>query len=429
MTARTSDPKAGETCEMLAGTSLTFQEIEDVCGSTNTEFADYVTELQGRVAAGEQIYRLDSEREVLLNCAQKLMKPTLIATLAHEFGHNFGLRHNFQGSADWKNFARDANGVPESRMASVMDYSHADADRGTRPAPYDIAAIRYGYYDSVLVEDRSTGEQKVVSVKAKDANDLRPIEKRVLDSQGAGVKVHDYAFCTDDHIAGYPAAQIGIETPFCERWDQGADPVTKVRSGIDSLITSLVTNGNRFDMERVASPAGLAATAMNRSLGGIRNVYDKYRFMLYTQAKSISAQSGQLQDDPYFDTTTEDATELLVIGKAELDKANALVTDLRATPVQDIFTLEKKVLALSEIAQYKVASELTKDFLIELAFTQSNYCVALRTSGSGYEFLDAEPVATVRSKNFLLTGTDSTRCEDSTSYFAKKIATTLNASV
>lgn len=427
--ARTHDHKAGETCEMLAATSLTFKEIEDVCGNKDTEFADYVAELQGRVKAGEQIYRLDSEREVLLNCAQKLMKPTLIATLAHEFGHNFGLRHNFQGSADWKNFARDENGMPESRMASVMDYSHADADRGTRPAPYDIAAIRYGYYDSVLIEDKATGEQRVVSVKNKDQNDLRPIEKKVLDAHGPGVKVHDYAFCTDDHIDGYPSAQIGIETPFCERWDQGADPVTKVRSGIDSLVTTLITSGNRFDMERLASPTGIAATAINRSLGGVRNVYDKYRFMLYTQSKSISAQAGQLQDDPYFDTTTEDATELLVIGKAELDKANALVNELRANPVQDTLALEKKVLALSEIAQYKVASELIKDFLLELAFTQSNYCVALRSTGNGYEFLDAEPVATVRSKNFLLTGTDSTRCEDSVAYFAKKMATTHNASV
>lgn len=429
MSARAADPKAGETCEMLAATSLTFKEIEDVCGSANTEFADYVAELQGRVAAGDNIYRLDSEREVLLNCAQKLMKPTLIATLAHEFGHNFGLRHNFQGSADYKNFARSADGVPESRMASVMDYSHADADRGTRPAPYDIAAIRYGYYDSVLVEDKATGNQKVVSVKAKDKNDLRPIEQRVLDSQGPGVKVRDFAFCSDEHIDGYPSAQIGIETPFCERWDQGADPVTKVRSGIDSAVTSMLTSGNRFDMERLASPAGLAANAISRSVGGIRNVYDKYRFMLYTQSKSISAQSGQLQDDPYFDTTTEAATELLVIGKTELDKANALVAELRANPVVKTEVLEKKVLALSEIAQYKVASEITKDFFLEVAFSQSNYCVALRATGNGYEYLDAEPVATVRSKNFLLTGTDSTRCEDTTAYFAKKIATTLNTTV
>ncbi|RYZ60170.1 MAG: hypothetical protein EOP07_01670 [Proteobacteria bacterium] len=427
--AKEADVKTGQTCEMLAATSLTFKEIEDVCGSTGTEFADYVKELEGRVASGESIYRLDSEREVLLNCAQKLMKPTLIATLAHEFGHNFGLRHNFQGSADSANFARDAAGNPESRMASVMDYSHADADRGTRPAPYDIAAIRYGYYNSVEIVDKATGEHRVVDISAKDNKDLRPIEKRVADSQGAGVEIRKYAYCTDDDIAGYPDAQIGTETPFCERWDQGADPVTKVRSSIDTLVTSFVTSGNRFDMEGLASPVGLALSAVRNSLGGIRNVYDKYRFMLYNSSKGISAQAGQLQDDPYFDTTTEEATERLVLGEDAYTKANAFVAELRANPTMPAADVEKRIATFSEIAQYKIASEITKDFMIELVFGDANYCVALRSNGAGFEYLDAEPLATVRTKNFFLTGSDSSRCEDMTAYFAKKLSTTSNTAV
>ena len=427
--ARESDTKAGQTCEMLAATSLTFKEIEDVCGSTGTEFADYVKELEGRVASGETIYRLDSERQVMLNCAQKLMKPTLIATLAHEFGHNFGLRHNFQGSADAANFARDANGVPESRLASVMDYSHADADRGNRPAPYDIAAIRYGYYNSVEVVDKATGEHTMVDISSKDGSDLRPLEKRVADAKGPAVEPRKFAYCTDENIDGYPDAQIGTETPFCERWDQGADPVSKVRASIDTMVTSLVTSGNRFDMENIASPVGLALRAVNQTMGSIRNVYDKYRFMLYNSSKAISAQAGQLQDDPYFDTTTEEATERLVLGEDNFKKAAEFVAALRANPTMPTDQVEKRIAQFNEITQYKIASEITKDFMIEVVFSDANYCVALRNNGAGYEYLDAEPLATVRSKNYYLTGADSARCEDMSNYFSKKLSTSSNTSI
>jgi len=433
-TAHDKDEKTGQTCEMLAATSLTFQEIEDVCGSKGTEFSDYVKQLEDRVASGEKIYRLESEREVLLNCAQKLMKPTLIATLAHEFGHNFALRHNFQGSADAANFARDANGVPLSRMASVMDYSHSDADRGTRPAPYDIAAIRYGYYDAVEVVDKSTGESKMVDIAAKSVGDLRPLEQRVAEStDGNRFTPRPFAYCTDGDIAG-DTAQIGKATPFCERWDQGADPVTKVRSSIDNLVTTMVTNGNRFDMENVSAPGNMAARAISRSLGAVRNIYDNYRFLLYNAGKTNDAETGTKGiDDPYFDSLTEQAMEIQVLTKAVYDQANALVAELRNDPTMKTELLEKKLNQFPEkrreLAQYKVASELIKDFMIELVFSDTNYCVALHNNGSGYEFVDAEPLATVRSKSFYLNRVDSARCEDMIEYFVTKTADSQNAKV
>lgn len=49
----------------------------------------------------------------------------------HEVGHTLGLRHNFKGSLE---------------LSSVMDYNvEADAVRLDRPAPYDVAAVKFLY--------------------------------------------------------------------------------------------------------------------------------------------------------------------------------------------------------------------------------------------------------------------------------------------
>ncbi len=44
-------------------------------------------------------------------------------TVAHEFGHTLGLRHNFMGSVDQRNFPLDAKGNPTMYASSVMDYN------------------------------------------------------------------------------------------------------------------------------------------------------------------------------------------------------------------------------------------------------------------------------------------------------------------
>ncbi|MCB0404697.1 MAG: zinc-dependent metalloprotease [Bdellovibrionales bacterium] len=58
--------------------------------------------------------------------------------LAHEMGHNFGLRHNFMASADKKHFGKDV------RSSSVMDYAFAPQEP-VGPGAYDVAALQYAY--------------------------------------------------------------------------------------------------------------------------------------------------------------------------------------------------------------------------------------------------------------------------------------------
>lgn len=87
--------------------------------------------------------------------------------MLHELGHNFGLLHNFEASFDALNYNRrfweNINGTEEQqiqanidewRTSSVMDY--LPSGKGAFSdflAPYDIAAIRFGYGNQVQVFD------------------------------------------------------------------------------------------------------------------------------------------------------------------------------------------------------------------------------------------------------------------------------------
>lgn len=424
--AKASASVSTPSCERLSAASLTFQEIEDVCGQAGDPFVAYIDELKAQAAQGNKTFRLDNEREILYACAQKLMKPTLTATLTHEFGHNFGLLHNFAGSSDYNNFSFDKDGLPIARTSSVMDYSHQDADRGFNPAPYDVAAIRYGYYDAVeaVAKDDPQGEPTIIDISSR-LDDSDPVEARVARYNArfnTNLVPKHYSYCSDMEILG-GYVQVPVENPFCERWDQGSDPVTKVRSSIDNMATMIVMSGSRFDMFELAAPEDLAASALGRYMGGMKTVYEKYRFMLHNSSMAISSKANEILEDKYFDEKSDEEIERLVLGDAELARAKDLLAKLKAQPNLPTKIVEPEVRSLSQIAQYWVAAKLYEQFLLEVIFSQSDYCVALHDAGNNtYEYLDAEPVATVRSKNFYLTGKDAANCSDMGTYFQGKIA-------
>ncbi|MGL0955758.1 zinc-dependent metalloprotease [Vibrio vulnificus] len=94
-------------------------------------------------------------------------------TLVHEVGHNLGLRHNFEGSADKSNFYSEVQaqslglrGVPAA--SSIMDYAPSELDIEPLFGQYDIAALRLAYAREI--EDKNGSFHSLKPFDAKYAN-------------------------------------------------------------------------------------------------------------------------------------------------------------------------------------------------------------------------------------------------------------------
>ncbi len=92
-----------------------------------------------------------------------LMPCSWIPTLVHEFGHNLGLRHNFNGSEDKDNYYTDAQlklmGINHSiSYSSIMDYSYSSINELPVMGKYDIAALQFGYAREVQMSDGSVSK-------------------------------------------------------------------------------------------------------------------------------------------------------------------------------------------------------------------------------------------------------------------------------
>lgn len=154
----------------------------------------------------------DSEKkEVIALIGPEIWEPTLV----HELGHNLGLRHNFNGSEDKKNFYTKEElakmGVKhEIPYSSVMDYGYSELNLLPTLGKYDIAALKFAFKREVETENG-----QVVTVKSTLA-DLKKELKQELK---------DYKFCTDGHVD---------VNPTCKRFDKGTTPVEVVKHLIKS---------------------------------------------------------------------------------------------------------------------------------------------------------------------------------------------------
>lgn len=128
----------------------------------------------------------------------------MVELMAHEIGHNLGLRHNFKGSN-----AAAKNGS-EHLTTSVMDYLPASiAGKGetqgayyqTYVGPYDEWAIEYGY--------------------ASLSGDKKKALKAIADRSGSDPLL---AYGTDED-----ADRLDPDT---QRWDSGADPLSGAKKQV-----------------------------------------------------------------------------------------------------------------------------------------------------------------------------------------------------
>ena len=142
--------------------------------------------------------------------------------LVHEVGHNLGLRHNFEGSADNANF--DVIDEAVATATTTMDYVVGM----TVPGSYDREAMRYGYGDGALDTD--------------------------------------YRYCTDEDVE-----LIGP----CARWDFG-NPVTFFFGALDELAEEYPpgTSGNEIDGAANQGEWYLVFTRLRQTLNSYVEAWD-----------------------------------------------------------------------------------------------------------------------------------------------------------
>ncbi|MBC6415977.1 MAG: hypothetical protein GDA46_06285 [Bdellovibrionales bacterium] len=146
------------------------------------------------------------DREIIKACSNFILKPYLLHVILHELGHNFSLAHNPACSTDQNNFYLNKEEIlkyfPEAnedyidedflpQSSCVMDYMNDEVSHLTVLGKYDLAALRYNYFDEI--ETKEGGFEKL------DINYENPIQQVSLKSKkDEGLKVKEYSYCSDD---------------------------------------------------------------------------------------------------------------------------------------------------------------------------------------------------------------------------------------
>ncbi|SMF41110.1 zinc-dependent metalloprotease [Pseudobacteriovorax antillogorgiicola] len=340
----------GRMCEFLENSlPITVKKIKEKCYQLKdgkpTLFATYLELIKSERDAGNPKYSLTltsngqeiDEKSALEDCASRLIGDKLRATMVHEFGHNYGLRHNFAGSSDAKNFSKDEDTQENQTSTSVMDYAHSDADRIVNLGSYDFAAVKYAYGNKVDLIN-STGELLEVSIL--DGESLKEVEER-----HPGYFVKPYKFCTDDHLVTGDVYrfQISDYDPMCRKWDEGGTPKQVVEDVARRFQARVLTNSRLLDRVESQSPSSFENYATRSYFSHMKQIYDYFRWLL-------------VEKDP-----------------------TAVFSDLWDLEDMSVSTYErmvaKKVVLDKNLEEYYEGAELVKEILLDIVRTNNKYCL------------------------------------------------------
>ncbi len=324
--------------------------------NVNKEIDEMCPELSTVVDAMKAGGRAENENQIVKDCAEKMVPGKMMGTLLHEMGHNFGLRHNFYGSVDAMNFLTTAESGTKDRVnsSSVMEYSAFNEDRLTKVGRYDIAAIRYGYGDSV-----ETADGKILKL---DVN--KTIDQNVKANNVAAKK---YLFCTDEDVA------VGTD-PMCARFDAGTTPEEIVTNLIAEYNASIADLNYRLNRGREwYDPSNITNYRVRRFWIPLKKMYDEWRFKL-SDHLGIGSE--------YLETFDSEKLEKAIAEKSSL-------CNMKENPASDDCRFD----------QYRRAANKIFQFSMQIATLPPKYCIGTRNGSiASVEFADVRRIVMAVNK-------------------------------
>ena len=216
--------------------------------------------------------KIKGDKQVVQDCAWKLAEPKLLQVTLHEMGHGFGLRHLFSASADKVNYYKDYDEIRKlfgdkiiedvsesytkpAQYSSVMDYTAQQYPKLTVPGKYEIAAIRFIYFDKVeLVETGANTEQ---FLEIPYLNNKEQKQKSIIAYAEEEGKIHllkIYRVCGGKlpTVNNYSSSEFNVDDPMCAKYDYGATPLAVVENFIHDSKNAIMTQTRRYDRVRIS---------------------------------------------------------------------------------------------------------------------------------------------------------------------------------
>ena len=336
-------------------------------------------------------YSEDKVKELISNCSKKISRNYVLMLLLHEIGHNFGLAHNFNASADKKNYWKSKDEISKvfkdlsslsiildenthlsdnerlPKSSSVMDYLPLDVLPLTYLGKYDIAGLRYLYMNQLEDKDEKPFEITNFSTSLDTQISEGEIPSKILQK---------YLYCSDLLEKQWKEDKKNL---FCMKFDYGSSPYDKIQFVIEDARRILYNTGRYYYDKSFSNPNIGHLQVATHVLFFIKPLYNRWISLKNRYLNDTKISRYEMSDYQYKTSDT-----------CSVEEENKPIDESHKNPsvIRYLEAIERGFYNSDKLEEYQAfyaIREPIANFLMELLFLEPMKCKVKPLSEEGSE--------------------------------------------